>query len=200
MLGDDDSYLLILADQLGFYRSFPIVLSLLLIYCYFSIASSQESQIQYKKIVLAWSNILITLFVSLLVMLCVIASLKMFFAFKRPFCHEEIKIIKLLQRALSGTDCLRSFPSGHTAYICTILFSLWPALNHISKAVGALIALSVAISRIASGVHFPADILWAALISFVVVTLVKQTTQKLFVSRHSHSIVALSRKILMFNS
>ena len=72
-----------------------------------------------------------------------------------------------------------SFPSGHTTYTCTILFSIWPMLNHLAKGAGVIIAISVALARIASGVHFPADVLWAALISLVVVFFSRYLIRKL---------------------
>lgn len=196
MLGQEESYLLTFADQVGFYRSFPLCLSLVLIYCYFSIASVKESKTDYEKAVLEWSITLITLFISLLFMACIVSFFKFMFAFKRPFCHEDIAKIKVFHSALSGADCHKSFPSGHTAYISTILFSIWPVLNPVSKGVGIMLALAVGISRIASGVHFPSDVLWAGLISLLSVLLIHKIIKRVIKEKYFRHILKLANQFI----
>ena len=100
------------------------------------------------------------------------------FTFARPFCSDDMTNIKVFAAALSNVHCHQSFPSGHTAYSCTLLFSLWPVLNTGTRMFGIFLAGSVAISRIASGVHFPADLLWAAIISATIVSITQKLVDK----------------------
>jgi len=195
IFGRDESYVLTFADQLGFYRSFPIVLSLLLIYCYFSIITAKVNKKLYEKTALHWANTLATLAASLFVMLCIISFIKGFCAYKRPFCHEDVQNIKIFKSALISAECNRSFPSGHTAYICTILFSIWPVLNYLSKGIGIFLAVSVALSRIASGVHFPADVFWSALLSLVVVISIHKIIKFYITGKYSKRVLQFARSI-----
>ena len=171
-LGNEESYILSFADQVGLYRSFPVILPLLIIYCYFAISSVKNDRLLYIDTINLWFKTFSTLFISLFCMLLIIGIMKMAFSFSRPFCTEGLNFVKLLSSAVSNAQCNRSFPSGHTAYSCTMLFSLWQVFNRTTKIIGIFLVIAVTLSRIASGVHFPADLIWGALISFAVVNLV----------------------------
>jgi len=177
--GQEESYILAFANQLGYYWSFPVVFSLIMIYCYFSILSTKDSKKLYEQQITRWSITLITLLASLVIMLIIVSLIKLGYSYKRPFCHDGLENIKIFTSALPGAHCSRSFPSGHTAYVCTILFAMWPMLNLFVRLIGIFLAISIALSRIASGVHFPADIFWSALISLIAVVITRYTIQAL---------------------
>ncbi len=67
-----------------------------------------------------------------------------------------------------------SFPSGHTAEVFALLFSLWILFkNKYVRATALLWALFIAYTRIAFGVHYPSDIAGGILLSAVCVRLVQ---------------------------
>ncbi len=75
--------------------------------------------------------------------------------------HESFTIIGTAHKAVS-------FPSGHTTAIFTLmaLFCLQCGIGNGMKLLALLLAISVGISRIAVGVHWPLDVLGGALIGY----------------------------------
>lgn len=99
------------------------------------------------------------LFILLAVEFLLIEAAKRYFAMPRPYCLNYI--------TPENTDCLRSFPSGHTAYIMTWVLSLWLVLNKKLKFIAVILVVWTALSRISLSMHYPADIL-GAIISTVI--------------------------------
>lgn len=69
------------------------------------------------------------------------------------------------------------FPSGHAAYTALAIWSVWPLVARRGRV--ALIALAglVAWARIASGAHFPADVVWGALMGSAAAFVADQVTK-----------------------
>lgn len=61
----------------------------------------------------------------------------------------------------------KSFPSRHTSSAFIIAVSYFYIHNTYLALIMLLIASIIALSRIAAGVHFPKDVVYAALISFI---------------------------------
>ena len=66
------------------------------------------------------------------------------------------------------------FPSGHAGYITILILSLWPAFGDKMRWLGVGIILAVCWSRMALGVHFPADLLAGFLIAAIEVLLLRK--------------------------
>lgn len=71
-----------------------------------------------------------------------------------------------------------SFPSGHTTLFSALAFSIF-FLNKKAGCVFILLTLLIGFSRIASGVHFPADILGGFLLGFAVSFLLNKFSKKI---------------------
>jgi signal peptidase II len=89
--------------------------------------------------------------------------LKDYFQYARPYVLIE-GTVQLENR--EAADAYHSLPSGHVGFISIMIFSLWPLLSHHMKMLGLFLIALVAWSRIALGVHFPADTLWACVLGF----------------------------------
>lgn len=85
--------------------------------------------------------------------LTVAIVLKMFFDFPRPpavFGH-------LMQGSVPA-DFHYSLPSGHSTYAVVVAGVLWPLVDMRLRAALVLYVILVGWSRIATGMHFPADV------------------------------------------
>lgn len=85
--------------------------------------------------------------------------LKYYTGVTRPFC--ALKDIHIIVSSTASAKCFTSFPSGHLAYCTIIISSFWPLLNKFFKYISIIFIVALAISRIASGNHFPIDIIGA---------------------------------------
>lgn len=56
------------------------------------------------------------------------------------------------------------FPSGHAAYTTLAIWAVWTLLGHRSRIVLVILGGLIAWARIASGAHFPADVVWGMLL------------------------------------
>lgn len=89
---------------------------------------------------------------------------------ERPFvAHTEI--VKLFNREETS-----SLPSGHAAFFFAVAFSLWFVDRRWSAAffVGAIL---VSLGRVASGVHYPTDILAGVAVGFAAALLTERLGQ-----------------------
>lgn len=78
---------------------------------------------------------------------------------ERPFvAHAEV--VKLFNREESP-----SFPSGHAAFFFAVAWSLW-FVDRRWSAVFFVGAILVSLGRVASGAHYPTDILGGAVVGF----------------------------------
>jgi hypothetical protein len=94
--------------------------------------------------------------------------LKIYFNAPRPPAIIDRTIINIIGPALIG----RSFPSGHTATIFTLAGILMFFFRSLFARLGLiLIALLTGLSRIAVGVHWPADVLAGAAIGCLCATI-----------------------------
>ncbi len=72
----------------------------------------------------------------------------------------------VLQQAIEATAGASGpgYPSGHTAVAVALATALWPDLGGAGRVVVALLATMVALSRVATGVHLPLDLVGGAAI------------------------------------
>ena len=98
--------------------------------------------------------------------------LKEHFAYARPYVALEGSDVKYIEHRPED-DSHHSFPSGHMAFAACLVFALWEKLSQNGKTLGLLLLGLVAWSRVALGVHFPADVFWSAFVTLLVVCLVR---------------------------
>jgi len=98
------------------------------------------------------------------------AALKFSINLPRPFCSLPVGDFITITN-ISIERCLSSFPSAHTGLSILVTHCLWPHLNKALQALMCIIILSVALSRITLAMHYPADIMYSAMVTiFVIIT------------------------------
>ena len=108
-----------------------------------------------------------------------VKKLKDEFAYPRPYVVIAPEDITVLGHKKADDDH-HSFPSGHASFITVFICSLWPALLGKMPLYGALLIFAVCWSRIAMGMHFPADVIAGFLIALMVVLAVRYVLYTLF--------------------
>lgn len=97
------------------------------------------------------------------------AGLKFSFNMPRPFCSlSSDQFLTIANTELER--CLSSFPSAHTGLSILVTYALWPHINKNVKLICCLVIASVAISRITLAMHYPADIIYSALVTIAAIT------------------------------
>jgi len=102
----------------------------------------------------------------------IVKEMKESFAYPRPYVALDRSSINVLEDTRPDEGS-RAFPSGHAAFITLLVGSLWPTLQGMGLVAGLALVFAVCWSRVAVGMHFPADVMAGALISFAVVLLVR---------------------------
>jgi membrane-associated phospholipid phosphatase len=124
-----------------------------------------------KRPDLVWAGIIATIMATLVVNLT-----KSFFDIPRPPAIIDKNIINIIGPALYA----HSFPSGHTATIFTLTGILMFYFRSMLLRLGMVsLALLIGISRIAVGVHWPADFLAGATLGILCATIGVYTVTKL---------------------
>jgi len=126
-----------------------------------------------------------TIFFSSLIMF----KLKRIFLYPRPFCLDgmahQVYHIKALIKNLS---CEHSFPSGHTTYAASLILPFWPIMNNYIRIFSVLFVSLVMAGRMGAGVHFPADTIWALLVT-VIIAFIAAKLHKKFTKQYTDKIL-----------
>ncbi|KAF8818608.1 phosphatase PAP2 family protein [Rickettsia endosymbiont of Cardiosporidium cionae] len=86
----------------------------------------------------------------------------------RPFCSlNNFEFITIEQLKMSS--CFHSFPSAHTGSVILISYYLWQYSNKTVKYLFITIILIVSISRISLAMHYPSDIIYSVLITYIII-------------------------------
>lgn len=112
------------------------------------------------------------------------ALLKFTINLPRPFCSLPISDFVTILNT-NKERCLSSFPSAHSALSILVAYFLWPYVTNTCRLLLCIIIIMVAISRITLAMHYPADILYSALIIIIIVGIsnfIYQKLQKIIVS------------------
>ncbi|MDE3060841.1 MAG: phosphatase PAP2 family protein [Pseudomonadota bacterium] len=92
----------------------------------------------------------------------VVKTAKSYFAYPRPYIALENVHVPDYQAG--KVDDHHSFPSGHAAVATLLAVSLWPVIPDGFGWVAILFVAGAAWSRVALGMHFPADVLGSIVI------------------------------------
>ena len=179
-IGSSDNILLNIADQIGMYRSFPAILPLIILWGFFSINKHRDNPKKFNEVSSLWFKTFSSLVISMVLMFMVVGFLKPFMAFNRPFCTQGLHEVIVSDSILSSIHCERSFPSGHTAYTTMLVLGLFPVLSKLMRGIGVVTIVLVATSRMAAGVHYPADIMGGFLISLFILIIVSKIVEEIF--------------------
>lgn len=148
--------LVVLGNLVGNYWGLPILLSILMVCAQVCKNRSMNGIAARLRVQTC------RLFIGFLIAWLCVGLLKLGLDFPRPLTvfGSNIQVI--------GTPEIRhSFPSGHSAYIALVSMILWPLFPVALRSLLLGVILWVGWSRIASGAHFPADVLAGALIGLL---------------------------------
>jgi signal peptidase II len=81
--------------------------------------------------------------------------IKGLFSLPRPF-----EVMELAAPAIARASSTASLPSGHSVYAALLVATLWPLARTAGRVGLVFLAAAVGWSRVAQGIHFPADVLW----------------------------------------
>ena len=157
-------YILQQLSSIFFIGNFVIAYILACIFCYFKIRNStnrsHEFYQNYQELTRIGTCYALFGFT--------FAALKFSVNLPRPFCsladNEFVTIANL-----SAERCLSSFPSAHTGLALLITYCLWPHMNKFYKLLAGCIVILVALSRITLAMHYPADIIYSAIVTAIVI-------------------------------
>lgn len=148
--------LAVVGNLLGNYWGLPILLFIFMV-CIQVCTRRNMNGMAARLRVQTWR--LITGF--LVAWLCV-GLLKLGLDFPRPYTVFGPQI-----QVIGAPEILHSFPSGHSAYIALVTMILWPLCPLALRSLLLGLILWVGWSRIASGAHFPADVLAGVVIGLL---------------------------------
>jgi len=168
-----------ITDYIGYYKMFPIHF-VLLIFVMYVISHVKHRDIKTEVI---YIRSIITLLFSIILAGTIGEIAKETLRVVRPYCSETIaineKVASIMHYASAMDKCYKSFPSGHSLYVVTLILSIWPTLNTTFRYVGASTILLVLLSRVVLGAHFPADVLYGALIGATITLCTKFLVDKI---------------------
>lgn len=183
--------MLFASNFLGNYLFFPVHLAIATsIIAYY--LHQKNKKAQYSAPTKFHSNILnfaYTLITLLVIEAILIEISKRYFSAPRPVCV-------ITPNALPEPNCLRSFPSGHTAYAITWAISLWPIVNNTWRIITIISVILVAVSRVSLQMHYPIDVTTSAVLAVVLTQVMKRHVEKLsnlFSSANYHIINYLAK-------
>lgn len=176
--GDEYYHLMLKITHMGNRHNLPIYIVFILMYVLggYMIRKIRGSG-GNKHFLAMWVGILAVIAISYGINGFVIGHLKDYFAYPRPYM--VIEGVEGMDRKDDGTDNYHSFPSGHVTFATLMVFSMWSGLSGIMRVIGVGFIFAVAWSRIALGMHFPADLLGAFLISLTVAFIVRRIVHPL---------------------
>lgn len=155
-----------MVSQLFFIGNFPIYYFIICFYCYFKLKKLPDPKTNFTPVY----NNLVKAGTCYALFGFTYAALKFGINLPRPFCSlSEAEFTTIID--ITHERCLSSFPSAHTGLAIIIAYYLWPHLKNYQKIVMYLLIVAVAISRITLAMHYPADILYSAIITMILIPL-----------------------------
>lgn len=154
-------------DYIGNFMMLPVHFIIIIALAYHM---SQKHKKDLHTEILYLKSIL-TLLVAYMLFISLGTLAKENLSYARPYCSPDINLNELISSMMhySKSKCFKSLPSGHSAYITTLVLSMWPTLNNFFKVSGIFTILLIITSRVILGAHFPADVVYGVLLGITVV-------------------------------
>lgn len=157
---------------LGKHEHFPYYLAGLLVWLVLSVLARLVMRKQgVGRYIGLWIGVFAVLLVGYATNGLAIKSAKDYFSYPRPYVAlAKGAPVNQIEKPEKGKDD-QSFPSGHVAFTLFMVISLWPVLTTAGAWFGVFMVMLMGWSRISLGVHFPADVMGAILITLPVMLL-----------------------------
>jgi len=170
----------LLLNQAGDHHHFPyIMVGLFGIAILDYLIRSTTGRAGTKQRLVSWLGVFCVLGVGYVTDFYIIDLLKGHFSYPRPYQLFGIETVHVLEIKAGAGESFRSFPSGHAAFVTLLAIGLSPVLGNRMRSLMALLVVAVCWARIASGVHFPADVLGGVLLTAFVVSIVRSVIHTL---------------------
>lgn len=155
-----------IVSWLGDHKRFPLYVSLILVIAAVSmiirLLSGQSRMWFYFT---SWLGIFVMLGSGYAVNGVVTMGIKDHFSYPRPYVAlASAGDVRVLE-AIDPNDDFTSFPSGHVTFSTFMVVALWPILSNFFAWSGVIFIVLVAWSRVALGMHFPADVVGGIIIA-----------------------------------
>ena len=153
---------MIIIDALGEAKKMYYHFSIIFIIGFSILFYYRKREEEFKKTFISWT-ICITTALASMSSLVIAVILKNYTEMIRPFCI--LTDIHIIESITSKVNCSHSFPSGHIIFTTVLTVSFWPILTKWLKLLSISFVILTAITRIASGAHYPIDLLGGLAIS-----------------------------------
>lgn len=182
--GNTYNSVMLFLTQIGDHHNFPYYMAGLFAWALLTLAIRKTAHKGgTKQYLIAWVGVFLVLGASYGADGLAVKGLKEEFHYSRPYAALPEADVQLLDKRKEG-DETHSFPSGHASFITVMVLGLWPMLSLNMCLTGLVLIASVCWSRIAIGMHFPADVLAGFFLSLLVVwimrTIIYGLMRKLF--------------------
>jgi len=177
--GDLYNALMIFLTRIGDYRNFPYYMGTFLVWALIEfVINKTHRKGGTSHRVIAWIAVFMVLIASYATDGLVVKTIKTQFAYPRPYIVLPANDVILLDQK-NGDDDYHSFPSGHASFVTVMVVGLWPVLSINMCWFGMALIVGVCWSRIAVGMHFPADVLAGFFISLLLVLILRSIIYQL---------------------
>ncbi len=157
-------YILQAISSIFFIANFAIFYALTCLYFYFKTKKAINPEEYFTPIY----NKLVLIGICYAVFGFTFAGLKFSVNMPRPFCSLDPSQFATIAN-IELERCLSSFPSAHTGLSILVTYALWQHINNIGKIIFCIIIGAVAVSRVTLAMHYPADIIYSALVTLLVI-------------------------------
>jgi membrane-associated phospholipid phosphatase len=183
--GNSYDMVMILLSRIADAHKFPYYFGALAAWAFITHIIRKINTGDGKKLSLhLWIGILAVLATGFATEAVTIKMMKEHFSYPRPYAVFEVKDIHVLEYRLDPEDAHHSFPSGHALFITLMVVGLWPVLTRNLRWSGILLIAGAGWSRIALGMHFPADVAGGVALGLFITLLVRLIVYKLLRKFH----------------
>ncbi len=161
-----------LGTQLGSHQLFWLYVTLIILARLRQSELRDSQRIQFtEQQSSAWLVVIATLILTYFIEAWLVGALKQMFNFPRPPLALAPETMHLLTHK---SDMHHSLPSGHAIFAATLVASLWPVTRPRFRIFLVLFVMWVGVSRINLGIHFPADVVYGAIIGVSLILIVRR--------------------------
>ena len=159
-------YLLARLTHLSSIYSFAVMYISLCIFYYINTITHQYKEEEFHDLII-W---MLKFGCTYALFIAIFTTLKHTINLPRPLCSLDETLFSTLIYKIN-IRCLSSFPSAHTGIALIINYYFWSSWSARGKLFGLIFILIAILARISLAMHYPADILYSAIITTLIITI-----------------------------